>query len=206
MGVMAAACVLGRSGLAAGDANELVPDAAGAAAAMEGARAVPDFETAMDELVQRGEAGDAAAQWSLGMRYRFGVGVAADMDVAREWLKRGAEEGHAEACRAYGWTFVADRQDKKAIAEAARWMARAAELGNLDAMVEEADLTTTMMNFASMGKKMRAAAEKGSVAAQARYGLFASAGMAAAKDKDAAERFLYLAADSGSTLAQRLPG
>lgn len=211
---MVAACVLGRSGLAAGYANELVPDAAGpagsgaaaAAAAMEGARAAPDFETAMDELLQRGEAGDAAAQWSLGMRYRFGVGVAADMDVAREWLKRGAEAGHAEACRAYGWTFVADRQDKKAIAEAARWMARAAELGNLDAMVEEADLTTTMMNFASMGKKMRAAAEKGSVAAQARYGLFASAGMAAAKDKDAAERFLYLAADSGSTLAAEIAG
>lgn len=213
LGVMAAACVLGRSGLAAGDANELVPDAAGAAgsgaaaaAAMEGARAAPDFETAMDELVQRGEAGDAAAQWSLGMRYRFGVGVDANLDTAREWLKRAAEADHAEACRAYAWTCAAKGQDKKAVAEAARWMARAAELGNVDAMAEEADFATLTTSIPSFAKKLRVAATKGSIAARSRYAAMVLAGMANSGSKAEALRFLREAADAGSAVAAEHAG
>lgn len=204
---MVAACVLGRSGLAAGEAD--APTQASATApepSSEAVRATPDFETTADELTRRAEAGDAGAQWSLGMRYRFGVGVVADMDVARAWLKRAAEANHAEACRAYAWALVGESQDRKAIVEASPWMTRAAELGNVDAMVEETDFATSMANLASMRKKLLAAAEKGSVAAQTRYGLFASAGMAGARDQDAARRFLQSAADAGSPMAAEFAG
>jgi len=203
---LAAACVLGRSGLATEDA--IAPaDAAGLpTGAVDSTRAMPDFETVIDDLIRRSEGGDIEAQWSLGMRYRFGVGVAADLEAARQWLKRAAEADHAEACRAYAWMCVAESQDKKAIAEATKWMARASALGNLDAMVEEADFSTTMMNLGSVVKKLHAAAERGSVAAQARYGLIASSGMAGAKDKDAAEQFLRAAADAGSPLAAESAG
>lgn len=204
---LTAACVLGRSGFAAGD--ERVPGSGEItvpAAAMHATRPLADFETALDELTRRAEAGDAAAQWSLGMRYRFGVGAVADMDAAREWLKRAAEADHAEACRAYAWTLVADGGDKAAIAEASRWMERAAEFGNLDAMVEETDLTTATSTLATIGTKLRVAAEKGAAGAQARFGMFGSAGMIGAQNKEAAERFLRTAADAGCPLAAEFVG
>ncbi len=40
---------------------------------------------------------DAEAQFELGRRFYFGMGVTQDFTSAFEWFRRAAEQGHAEA-------------------------------------------------------------------------------------------------------------
>jgi TPR repeat protein len=46
-------------------------------------------------------AGDAEAQYRLGIDYKYGVGVPQSNDTAIFWFKKAAEQGHAQAKRVY---------------------------------------------------------------------------------------------------------
>lgn len=201
--LVAALCVLGRCGKPANPQN--MPSSAGAATANGELRGL-DFDTPFATLRARANAGNADAQWSLGVRCRFGVGVPADLERAREWLTRAAEADHAEACRALAWTCLAERVDRQTVGEATRWMNRAAELGNLDAMVEAADLPSRNPDYLEMARRYRAAAEKGAVAAQARYALLAWSGLVPSIDPTSAVAFAQQAADAGSPMAAEYVG
>jgi len=46
---------------------------------------------------QRAAAGSASAQFDLGCRYSDGIGVPKDLELARQWLTKSAEQGNAQA-------------------------------------------------------------------------------------------------------------
>lgn len=53
--------------------------------------------TEFERLMKRAEAGDAAAQFELGEKYRSGVSLAQDFAKALHWYKEAAGQGNAEA-------------------------------------------------------------------------------------------------------------
>ena len=63
----------------------------------EAAYAAQNYGNAFALFQQAAEQGSAEAQFRLGLMYRDGEGVAADTAAARQWLRRAAEQSHAEA-------------------------------------------------------------------------------------------------------------
>jgi len=56
-----------------------------------------DAEQAVSWYRRAAEAGNAAAQFNLGVCYANGDGVAKDAEQAVSWYRRAAEAGHADA-------------------------------------------------------------------------------------------------------------
>lgn len=54
-----------------------------------------DFAAAIEEWRAPAEAGEVAAQFSLGSLYFNGEGVSQDFDAAEKWFRKAAEQGHA---------------------------------------------------------------------------------------------------------------
>jgi len=72
------------------------------------AYAVGDYATAYKEFKILAEQGDATAQFSLGMMYYNGEGVAQDYKEAMKWFRLAAEQGIEEAVRSQnnlGWMY-----------------------------------------------------------------------------------------------------
>ena len=88
-----------------------------------------DFETTK----ARAEAGDAQAQFALGVMYATGDGVAQNEQEALNWVRLAAEQGHAEAQYelggAYEYGDVVTQNDQEAV----KWYRLAAEQGNAGA-------------------------------------------------------------------------
>ena len=51
----------------------------------------------VDELRKKAEAGDAAAQYNLGVMYANGNGVLSDSAEAVRWYRKSAKQGNADA-------------------------------------------------------------------------------------------------------------
>lgn len=85
------------------------------------------------DITRKAEAGDAQAQFELGLAYDEGQNTAQDFGLAAEWYKESAEQGNASAQNNLG---VLNRnglgmpQNKE---EAARWFTKAAQQCNPDA-------------------------------------------------------------------------
>ena len=61
-------------------------------------RAKPSVTNApLDELIEFANQGDRSAQFSLGVRYENGDGVAMDCTEAARWYRRAADQNHADA-------------------------------------------------------------------------------------------------------------
>jgi TPR repeat protein len=58
------------------------------------------------DLVKRAEAGNAPAQFSLGLCYQEGEGVAQDGVEAFEWFSKAANQGHSEAGLMLGECYI----------------------------------------------------------------------------------------------------
>ena len=56
-----------------------------------------DIPPALAKLYQQAQAGDAAAQLDLGLRYVTGKGIAPDERAALRWIGKAAAQGHAAA-------------------------------------------------------------------------------------------------------------
>lgn len=95
-----------------------------------------DYDTAKRYLEPRADAGDAEAQYWVGVMFAHGRGQPRQCDQAIRWYERAARQGHPEATFSLGFMFhhgsgsisdgcliLADR------ARAAPWLKRAAELG-----------------------------------------------------------------------------
>ncbi len=61
-----------------------------------------DFEAAVKQWREAALKGDADAQFNMGQAYKMGRGVKADLDVALDWYKRAAAQGHLQAADSYG--------------------------------------------------------------------------------------------------------
>ena len=91
-----------------------------------------DAARAMTLYLAAAEAGDAVAPFNVGVCSLQGKGLPVDIEKGIAWLRKAAEQGHAQAYLPLANELAQlDRED-----EARTWFARAAETGNLAAMMK----------------------------------------------------------------------
>ena len=61
-----------------------------------------EYETAVKEWRPAAVDGDADAQFNLGQAYKLGRGVKTDLDVALDWYRKAAAQGHLQAADSCG--------------------------------------------------------------------------------------------------------
>jgi uncharacterized protein len=61
-----------------------------------------EYEAAVKQWRDPALKGDADAQFNMGQAYKMGRGVKADLNVALDWYKRAAAQGHLQAADSYG--------------------------------------------------------------------------------------------------------
>ncbi len=83
----------------------------------------------VSELQKAANAGDAKAQYELGVKYEYGQGVDQNYGKAAEWTRKSAEQGYADGQYNYGLMLEYGQGVGKNLAEADAWYARAAEQG-----------------------------------------------------------------------------
>ncbi|MDP3270355.1 tetratricopeptide repeat protein [Limnobacter sp.] len=80
-------------------------------------------------MIEQAEAGDAMAQYKVGVAYDFGKGAPRDVVKAKKWYELAANQGHAEAQNSLGSIF----QEEKRYEEALLWFERASSQGHVTA-------------------------------------------------------------------------
>ena len=85
---------------------------------------------AVEWLARAAEAGHAQAQFTLGLFYQHGRGVAKDPFMATEWFSEAAEQGDAQAQFALGVALGKGKGIAKSHEQACYWYAKAAMQGN----------------------------------------------------------------------------
>lgn len=109
---------LGLSGNAAADFKEVAT-----------AYARGDYVTALREWRQLAAAGDARAQFNLGLMHEKAKGVRRDMGRAGEWYRRAAEQGHMLAQTNLGKMYFLGDGVEENYVEAAKLLRQAAHQG-----------------------------------------------------------------------------
>ncbi len=80
-----------------------------------------DYEKALRLSTPAAEAGDAAAQYRIGMMKRFGWGGERDAAAALSWFTKSAEQGYTPAAGEIGKIYKDGRGVQKNPAEAVKW-------------------------------------------------------------------------------------
>ena len=83
-------------------------------------------DSALADLKKRAAAGDATAQFELGVLYYYGQGVAQDYGQAAAWWKKAAAQGHAQAQFNLGVLYGNGQGVPKNNAKARAWWEKAA--------------------------------------------------------------------------------
>jgi TonB family protein len=89
-----------------------------------------DYATAYALLKPLAEQGNVAAQYSLGLFYRNGTGVARDDVQSVMWFRKAAEQGHANAENNLGLMYIDGRGVPKDFSQAEIWFERSALSGS----------------------------------------------------------------------------
>lgn len=87
-----------------------------------------------EQAKKAAEQGNALAQYSLGLHYVDGRGVAKDDAEAVKWFHKAAQQGNANGQFELGYMYESGKGVAKDAAEAAKWYQKAAAQGNADAM------------------------------------------------------------------------
>lgn len=98
-----------------------------AAPALAQAQQPPDAAAQYRDVRTRAEAGDAEAQWNLGMMLLNGRGVARDETQAFTWVKRAADAGYENGMISTAVMLAMGQGTAKDEAQARDWYRRAAE-------------------------------------------------------------------------------
>jgi TPR repeat protein len=93
---------------------------------------VPEDAT-VTQLRERANAGEATAQFSLGLMYADGHGVSQDYTQAVQWYRKAAEQGNAGGQSNLGMLYANGHGVPQDDAQAAQWYRRAAEQGFVSA-------------------------------------------------------------------------
>jgi hypothetical protein len=78
----------------------------------------------------KADAGDADAQYNLGVWYRFGLGVPQDSAQGAAWIRKSAEQGHIGAQFNLGLIYFDGQGVPQDYVQAASWYLKSAEQGN----------------------------------------------------------------------------
>ncbi len=117
------ACPPGSSGPQTGSELKTGPVAIGLSAYHSG-----DYEQALKVLRQPTAAGNATAQFTLGLLYWDGLGIAKDGTEAMRLFYLAAAQGHARAMNVIGFSYEHGRGVSPDIKEAVYWYRKAVEL------------------------------------------------------------------------------
>ena len=166
-----------------------------------------EFAAAMREWRPLAEAGDARAQFNLGVLYDEGRGVAIDRSEALKWWRKAAAQGHRRAQHNIALLLIAeDSADPARTAEAVEWLKRAAAAGfarsqyTLGKMVEAGlGLAADPVRAAQL---IAAAARAGFFRAQYNMGKLARDGRGVPQDEAQAAAWFAKAAQQGYAKAQ----
>jgi TPR repeat protein len=175
----------------------------------EGADAVRrrDYQTAYMEFSKAAEQGNAVAQYSLGLMYVKGTGVAKNEAEAVKWFRKAAEQGYAAAQLDLGISYEGGRGVAKDEAAAVKWYRKAAEQG---VAIAQHNLGFLYMKGRGVAKDeaeavkwYRKAAEQGFAEAQYNLGLAYARGMGGVRDDVGAVKWFRKAAAQGFVKAQQ---
>jgi TPR repeat protein/V8-like Glu-specific endopeptidase len=159
----------------------------------------------LDELRTRAEHGDAAAQFSLGLKYA-GEGVAKDPVEAEKWYRKAAEQGYAAAQLNLGGMYFTGAGVAKDPTEAVKWYRKAAEQGDAAAQLSLGTFYLIGEGVAKdpreAAKWYRKAAEQGDADAQGLLGERYYNGDGVAKNPTEAVKWYRKAAEQGDAYAQ----
>lgn len=152
------------------------------------------------------EAGDAAAQLALALRYHKGDGVAQNFASAAIWLTRAAEQGNPQAQNLLGQYFHSGFGMKKDQAQALRWLSMAAKSGDAQFLH---DLARALENGADGSSDPAKAAEiyaasaaQGHLDSKVSLGVLLQAGKGVPQDYARARALYAEAAEQGHARAQ----
>jgi TPR repeat protein len=167
------------------------------------------------ELVKKAEAGDAVAQFDLGLCYSEGLVVAKDKKEALKWITKSAEQGYSFAQSDLGVRYLLGLGVAKDEKEALKWYKKVAE--------QEATPTTPAQSFKgtyeqnylgdyySFTKDYKEAvkwytksAEHGYVMAQNNLGRLYYKGEGVTQDYKEAVKWYTKSAEQGNAEAQRI--
>ncbi len=88
-----------------------------------------DFATALAVWRPLAEAGDARAQFNLGVMFDQGRGVARDRESAIRWWRKASEQGMTRAMHNLANIYIAGDGAAQDYEEALKWLRLAAEMG-----------------------------------------------------------------------------
>jgi TPR repeat protein len=167
----------------------------------------PDQLRAVSAVRKAARAGNAEAQFRLGVMYGNGDGVPLDYDEARSWFEKAVAQGHENATITLAWMCANGTGVEADEARARDLYLEAARRGSAKAQY----VAATMYRFAQygLGKDMREAvrwyveaADQGMPTAQLALGKLLMEGKGVIRDDAAALQWLSLAHVNGSKRAQ----
>jgi len=157
----------------------------------------------LDDVQVRAKAGDASAQYALGIAYANREDVIqhhANQESVK-WLRKAANQGHWAAQHALGMSYFSGKGVEVNKEEAQRWFALAEtnRKGKRKDTIQEDAIKTPEDPL----KVLREAAEQGNVVAQHNLGMCYDNGYAGVEvDRKEAQRWLELAAANRIALAE----
>lgn len=165
-----------------------------------------DYVKAFNEYKSMAEAGNAEAQFNLGMFYGVGLGVGQDSGQAVFWYQKAADQGFVHAQNDLGVAYNAGEGIRRDYKEAVKWFKKAAEQ---DDMFAEYNLGRMYYKGRGVRKDhaeamhwYRQAADKGLSVAQLSLGGAYEAGDGISRDYAQAIVWYQKAADQGFLSAQ----
>lgn len=161
----------------------------------------------LKEIREKANAGDALAQWVVGIEYKMGGSwVAQSYECAVQWFRKAAEQGHARAQRHLGLAYLHGTGVSEDHAQAVMWFRKAADGGNSDAycnlgLAYENGLGVPQ-DYAQAVEWYRKGAEHGDQVAQNNLGVMYDWGRGVPEDEQEAASWFRKAADQGDATAQ----
>jgi TPR repeat protein len=162
-----------------------------------------DYSKAYKEWKAAAEAGQAEAQFDLGVLYAQGLGVRRDLTEAANWYRKSAEQGNAEAEYALGQMYSLGWGVPRDEADALRWfqMANSVESDGPPtdwAVIEGHGIPQDAQQAAYWYRK---AADKGHAEAQFNLARLYATGKGVKRDEEQAARWVSASATQGYALA-----
>lgn len=170
-----------------------------------------DFSAALIEWQSLADAGDAEAQYSLGLMYANGIGVSQNAARASAWFSKASEQGHAKARdaladlssnqKSFGyWVDAALRRTREAFSHYIElWKS-----GGRDELPDSSQRSPQLAELESrrIEFELRRDAETGSPETQYRLAMKYDQGHGVVQNFDQARRWYLKAAERGHAWAQ----
>lgn len=155
-------------------------------------------------LLRRAEAGEAEAQYQVGLAYQFSIGTARNDAAARQWFARAAAQDHARALASLGYMQAVGAGGVADPVGAEQSLRRAGERGEATAWANLAELILAdRPGEAAQGMALlERAAAAGAVNARYRLGRFLIEGELVPADPVRGRALLEQAAGSGNPFAE----